>query len=180
MKMSKRTTVLFGLLIAGGLVAGCSTQTSGIGQQQAAQSQIEVQSNAAVGMPAITNFTEKKDLKMIYELRDKANLVTYMYTQALNGKWVYQGQAVGFPIPYSTEYTNPMMYDSNASNGNYAVILPQADPNGLYSSQNTQADWIMREGPHGLYPAYIEPNVYVTPVKIAANLCESWSLPKGY
>ena len=43
------------------------------------------QASTSVGMPAVRNFTEKRLLKMLYELRDNAKLVTYSYYVDLNG-----------------------------------------------------------------------------------------------
>src|SRR5579875_2699024 len=118
--MKKVIIAGFSLLMIVGLAGCAGDNLSSDQQQQQQQEQIDQQSNSAVGMPAITNFTEKKELKLIYELRDKANLTTYMYTQAMDGKWVYQGEAVGFPIPYSTEYTNPQ-YIADQYDAGYAI-----------------------------------------------------------
>lgn len=178
--MKKVAFTLLSSLSLLGLVAGCAGDTSTADQQQQQhQEQTDSQSNSEVGFPAITHFTEKKDLKMIYELRDNPKYVTYMYTKnEMDGKWVYQGTAIGYPIPYSTEFTNPQYIAKYATNVGVAV-LPQADPNGLFSSQNTKADWIMRDGPNGLYAEYIEPDTDVTPVKKPAYLCESYSVGPG-
>jgi hypothetical protein len=43
------------------------------------------EANRQVGMPGITNFTEKKLVRTLYELRDQ-NIVTYAYVPDLQGR----------------------------------------------------------------------------------------------
>lgn len=181
--MKKYVGVIAIICAVSALLVGC-TDAPPTADQTQSQQQAKLLNEATrqTAMPAITNFTERKELKTILEERDKANLITYLYTQnQMDGKWVYQGEAIGFPLPYSTEYTNPSYVANWRDQVGYA-ILPQADPNGLFSSQNTQADWIMAINPetNKPEPEYMEPNVVVKESKIPANLCESWSLPKGY
>lgn len=180
--MKKLIGITLTVGILGMALAGCSDVQSTADQQQTdKQEKILEEGTRQTGMPNITNFTERKELKTILEARDQANLITYMYTQnQMDGKWVYQGETIGFPLPYSTEYTNPQYITDHYESG-YA-ILPQADPNGLFSSQSTQADWIMAINPktNQPEPEYMEPNVVVKMSKIPAYLCEAWSLPKNY
>lgn len=122
------------------------------------------EASVTVGLPAIINFTEKKQLKAIYELRDQSNLVTYTYTLDLNGKRhkVCPSTSVGFGVPYSTEYTNPSRVD-NYFGQSGVVILPQADPNGLFSPGSAEATWVLCLNPttKELAPTYVEPSIEV-------------------
>ena len=73
------------------------------------QTEIAMQeSNRQVGMPAIINFQEKKNLKWIYELCDQEDLVCYAYLfnemQGTIGQ--YLGECIGYGIPYSTQFSN--------------------------------------------------------------------------
>lgn len=179
MKKLLMSILTVGILV--GVLAGCSEESSSDQKQTDQESKMLDEATKQTGMPNIVNFQERKQLKAILEARDQANLVTYMYTQnEMDGKWVYQGEAIGFPIPYATEYTNPS-YIANSYQSGYA-ILPQADPNGLFSSQSTSGDWIMAVNPKTGQPEpeYCEPNVVVKESKIPANLVEAWSLPQGY
>lgn len=56
-------------------------------QQAREQERLNRQSNQDVGMPAITNFQEKRILKNILELRDTA-IKTTTYTQDMNGRMI--------------------------------------------------------------------------------------------
>lgn len=143
-------------------LAGCDWPQSTDEKDRAQQEQLVKQGQEQTGLPAITNFREKKLLKMIYEMRDQANLQTYTYIVAeQTGKLVFLGRSVGYGIPASTEYTNPM----KEARESYA--LPQADPNGLFSPSSAEGTWVMMVGPKGdVLPVYIEPRVLVSPFKM--------------
>lgn len=181
MKKIIKSIVAVGVI--GMLLAGCSAQDDNSdAKQQNQQEKILKQATDQTGMPNITNFTERKMMKDILELRDKANLTTYVYTQnQMDGKWVYQGRAIGFGLPYGTEYTNPQKIADSSTQGGYA-ILPQADPNGLFSAQNANATWIMMINEKTNEPeiSYLEPNAYITQTKVRKELCEAYSLPTDY
>ena len=164
------------LLLCGTLINGCNTTPSSDSIQNAKQEQLNAQAVATVGMPAITNFTEKRQLKAVYELRDQANLVTYSYIEnemptvvkgktALGGKFTFLGVTRGYGIPYATEYTNPAQAQSYNDHG--VVALPQADPNGLYSPASADGTWLILQCPDGeMRPVYMEPKVAVYPYKL--------------
>ena len=130
--------------------------------QRNQQESILAAGTATVGMPAVTNFRERKLLKMIYELRDNSSYLTYSYLfSQMNGKYVFIGQTIGYPIPYATQFTNPMkrVYD--------AAVLPQADPNGLFSPSSAAGTWLVVVDPKGeAKPSYIEENVQCFPYKL--------------
>lgn len=183
--MMNNKKIIGSIMLAGaliGVLAGCNDQPSSDQVQSKKQEKILQEGTRQTGMPNITNFNQRKQLKGIYEEVDKADIITYLYTKNdMDGKYIYEGEALGFPIPYSTEYTNPSYISDSMSQGGYA-ILPQADPDGLFHSQSTQADWIMEINPADgkAYPTFMEPNVKDRLFKEPANMCEPWSLPKGY
>lgn len=147
------------LLTACDVPAETSTQA-----EKRQQEQLSKQAAVVVGMPAIINFTEKRQLKAILELRDSANLVTYTYTLDLNGKRhkVCPTTSSGFGIPYATQFTNPQMI-GYASSQVGVVTLPQADPNALFSPASADGTWILCLHPvtKELAPTYVEPRVVV-------------------
>ena len=157
----------------GGLVIGCDeTET-----EKTASKEALTQANATVGYPEITNFTEKRQLKEILELRDNPKLICYYYTKnTMTGKYVYQGMCKGFGIPYATSYTNPEEYYSNG------VTLPLAEPNGMYNQGlSTTATWVSHINDDGEQEVkYIEEEITVSQSKIDKRLCEEWSLPSNY
>jgi hypothetical protein len=176
--MRKKILVLgLSLVMVSGLLTGCEVD-EGRQQEKEYQSNLIKQANDTVGMPEITNFYEKKMAKEILELRDDSNLICYAYTvNEMNGKYVYLGRCMGYGLPYSTQYTCP---DSKIDG--YEITLPQADPNGLYSSDSTAATWLylINEETGKAQITYCEPNLVVSQAKISARLCEEWSLTKDY
>lgn len=137
------------------MLMGCGTRETASSKENNYTQDIMEQSSNAIGYPNVTNFFEKSQLKEIYELRDDPKLICYWYTKNdMTGKWIYQGECIGYGIPYTTQFTQPETMQRAALpvlslNGNdkgrneyFTEILPQADPNGLYSSASTSATWI--------------------------------------
>lgn len=124
------------------------------------QEQLSKEAVSQLGLPSIKNFTEKRFMKMILELRDQPNLINYAYLFAENsGQLIFIGKCVGYGIPYATQYTNPQIetYKGNTK--------PQADPNGLFSPASAEGTWLMLIDPQTNKPqvVYIEPKIIVTP-----------------
>ena len=133
-------------------------------RQQKATAVSLAEADRQIGMPAIKNFQERKLAKLIFELRDQEDLVTYAYLTSLDGKLVFLGKCIGYGLPYSVQFTNPQkIADSNVNYG-YA-ILPQADPNGLFMPDGLSATWLMMIDPktNKPRPVYVEPTVIVSP-----------------
>jgi len=140
---------------------GVNNPTSDQVQKQQ-QEALSSQSNSEVGMPAIANFQEKRILKDILERRDKV-IVTITYTQDMNGYLHKLCDSVGYGISAATQYTNPQRIAEANRQGGYA-ILPQADPNGLFSPSSAEGTWVMCKDPHSgrVEPIYSEPRLIVS------------------
>lgn len=140
------------------------------------QEELMSKANKAVGMPNITEFTEKKMAKMIWEMRDDSDLVTYSYISNMDGKFIYLGQSIGYGLPYSTQYTCPEQYEYNGT------TVPQADPNGLYSGDGLSSTWVMLvdETTGQSSPVYVEQELFVSTYKLPRRLCVEDSLPDNY
>lgn len=140
-------------------LAGCEESSDSV--QRVQQERILKEGSAQTGMPAISNFRERKLVKMLLEMRDQENLITYTYTYAEgSGKLSFFCQSVGYGIPYAIQYTNPQRYVYNGS----GAVLPQADPNGLFMPDSADATWVMCRSDKGeVKPVYVEPKVIVSP-----------------
>lgn len=189
--------ILFAVLacvIAITCLAGCQRETTSSRENVYTQDLMEQAANI-VGYPDIVNFFERAQVKEIYEMRDDPNLICYWYTKNdMTGKWIYQGTCIGYGIPYGTSITQTetmqraalpsigMSGEDRGYNDYYTEILPQAEPNGLYTNGlSTSATWILNTDSDGnIAPTYVESEITVTQVKIDARLCEDWSLPSGY
>lgn len=137
--------------------------------QQAKQTkQLLGEANRQIGMPNVKNFQQKKLMKMVYELCDKEDLICHAYIKSdYQGKLIYLGKCIGFGIPFSAQYTNPMKIGYKG-HGTGIVTLPQADPNGLYMPTSSSATWLMMIDPvtNKPRPVYLEPEIVVSPFKI--------------
>jgi hypothetical protein len=151
-------------------VSACEPTSDDIQRQQ--QERILMEGTSQVGMPAVKNFRERKLLKDIIELRDQTGLVTYTYLfSEMLGKFVYLGESIGYPIPYATQFTNPSKIAW--SSGSHSHVLPQADPNGLFSPASAEGTWVMMKDPHGgkVTPIYCEPKVITLQFKLPDSMC---------
>lgn len=168
----KKIITLIIIVVLALTLGGCSdsTQTSTEREKQQ-QELLSQQAVSQTGMPAIKNFREKKILKEIYELRDQEGLTTYTYIVAeQTGKLVFFGETIGYGIPAATQYTNPQKIAEYRHEVGYA-ILPQADPNGLYSPAAAEGTWVLMKDPNGntVKPVYVEPRIVVSPFKLNIN-----------
>jgi hypothetical protein len=147
-------------VFAGGTQEPTTDQKDRIQQEQMFQ-----EAQREVGLPAITNFQEKKLFKYLYELRDQAKVITYVYSEVmLTGKFRFIGRAIGFPIPYATQYSNPEKHIGYADSREYGYELPQAEPNGLFMPSSAAGTWVvlLEPGTQKPIPAYFEPNMTCT------------------
>lgn len=160
-------------------LSGCTSETARKDKEYSEKMKSQIAD--AIGYPELANFFEYSQLKEIYELRDDPKLVCYWYTKCeYTGKWVYEGQCIGYGIPYSASITSP---DTPLSNNNYeSSVISQAEPNGIYTNElSTSATWILTVDSDGkITPDYVEHTIRVTQNKIPAKKCEDWSLPNDY
>ena len=180
--MKKKMVILGICVVLVGMVfmlSGCgSSYNTEVNQERAYQTEQMAQSATEIGMPEITEFYEKKMAKEILEMRDDSSLICYAYSKNdMSGKYVYLGKCMGFGLPYSTQYTNPEQRLTG-----YESVIPQADPNGLYSPDGVSATWLMMidetTGERSI--SYNENDVIVQQTKIPARLVESFSLTADY
>jgi hypothetical protein len=150
-------------------LAACSQpqgQSADTIEKQATE-KVTAEAARSVGFPAITNFYEKRLLKEIYERRDQADLTTYAYVQGLDGRLSCLGQAIGYGVPYSTQFSNPVKaYWDHEFQGN-VPLLPQPEPNGLFTPDGLSATWLQLVAPNGdIHVVYVEPTIVVSPFQI--------------
>jgi hypothetical protein len=169
--MKKTTVLLFAVVLMLFLVlTGCESMGEDSDETLKKQTEQSMrEANAQIGMPSIVNFQERKLAKMIFELRDKEDLICYAYLKSdYTGELVFIGRCIGYGLPYSVQYTNPeKRMPASASNGG-TITMPQADPNGLFMPQELSATWLMLIDPETDEgrPVYIEPEIVVSPFKL--------------
>lgn len=132
-------------------------------RQTQAMDVIADQADRAVGMPAMSNFQQKRLVRDIYERTDRAT-TTYAYVQGLDGRLTCFGQGIGYGVPYGTRATPP---EDRYGMTEFAVAQPE--PNGLYLPDNAAATWWQMLNPETkkVEVVYLEPNMVITPFKLA-------------
>ena len=162
------TIVLLGCISL--LLSGCFEEDTSTKREREQTATLTAQASTQVGMPGITRFTEKRNLKMLYEMRDNPKLTTIAYIVDLNGKLHKVCDALGYGFPYATQFTNPQRdtyYGNNGPSSGSSVHfqMPQPEPNGLFMPNTADGTWVMCLNPETkeVQPVYIEPRVIVSP-----------------
>jgi hypothetical protein len=136
--------------------------------QEKETEELAAEAHRQLGMPDIINFTERRFMKQILELRDRET-TTHTYIIDYNGDLHYLCQSIGYGLPYSTQYTNPSRLERWGTSGGGAA-LPQPDPNGLFMPDGMAATWVLclDESDGDIDPLYIEPEILVSPFRLLA------------
>lgn len=146
------------------------------------QEQLLMEATRGVGMPAIKNFRERRMLKEILELRDQDGISTHTYLFASQlGCLLWLGNSVGYGIPYATQFTSPSkLVDAYPSSGHYvAMVIPQADPNGLFSPAAAEGTWVLLQdqATGKARPVMVEPRTITSPFRIRHAECPNVTKP---
>lgn len=166
------STIIIAILATVALTSCVPESTNADAQQERATAQLAAEANEQVGMPAISNFQERRFAKQILEMRDR-EIATHTYVNnALKGCLVYLGASVGYGLPYAVQFTNPERSEYHTNGG--TVTLPQPDPNGLFMPDSLSATWVL------LYdtktkktaPVYVEAEITVSPFRIKQAECK--------
>lgn len=147
---------------------GTSTSSSDKSMAQQMETLVK-EGERQTGMPGITNFTEKKMVKWLYELRDQPNYRTYTYIVTMTGKLIKICDGVGYGINASIQYSNPeKVYHERGPSGATAAFIPQAEPNGLFMPEGLAATYVMcvDEGSDDVKAVYVEPEIVVSPIEL--------------
>lgn len=162
-----------------------------VAQQQEVQQR---EAAAQVPPPSITNWNEKRMLKLIQEERDKPNLITWTYTKNMDGLYTFVCDSIGYGLPYDTRSNNPEHYEfvstttgpgwmsSSYTDGNGKRIwgefhlMPQAEPNGLHIPSGAHGTWnLCRDPATGkIGVTYQEEDVAVFPYKLPPQMVEGY------
>ncbi len=138
--------------------SGCQSADDKVSVQQ---EKMQSQATAQVGMPGITNFTEMKMIRHLYELRDQT-ISTYTYIPDMNGKLWHLCDSIGFGIPYATQFS------SSQKATEHSYPMPQSEPNGLFMPASADGTWVMCGSKGGTQPVYVEPRIIVSTIRLRA------------
>jgi hypothetical protein len=155
--------------------SGCDNKPTTDAKMSVTQETLYAEALREVGFPATPNHTQLKELKMIYELCDKNNLINYFYLKnEFTGKMIYIGKCLGYGIPYATQYSNPLRVAHSGETpyqGN--ITLPQPEPDFTFKPADARGTWVlMFDDNNQPQVTYWEPDVIVLPFKLPDYLCQ--------
>lgn len=180
MSRTKPFSILSTPIILATLMAVCNAcDQSDIKSSQAAKETKAVerqQSQYAKGqpIPAYDWSLERDLLIQLYGLRNQKAATHTVWRSDMG---VIEGDCAsyGFSLPYDTSLTNPSRalweeVDDGTGIGIASAVVGQAEPNGIFSSTNTSATWVMCVGTAGqLNPVYVEAKVTVYPGPVTVD-----------
>ena len=164
---------LFAFIALTGQDCNGGDQTQANREQAAQTGELLAESNRQVGMPGISNFTEKRLVRQLYELRDQQDLATHTYVVDFQGRLWHVCDSIGYGIPFSAQFSNP----ETPYRWQGVTSLPQPEPNGLWPPTSSSATWVVCASPTGNFePLYVESNITVSPYPLRS--VGTWALPQ--
>lgn len=140
------------------LLAGCTVDNSSLNENKAVNEQQKIFVNNQPA-PVFDWSLERHLLTQLYKARNEA-VNTHSAVRDLNGKVYFECDSIGFPIPANTQLTNPETDIYYISSSGTHMTMPQAEPNGLYSSPSTSGTFVFCLNDDGtVSPSYFEANV---------------------
>ncbi len=111
---------------------------------------------------------ERHLMTELYKARNNA-VATYSYVRnQYTGKILSSCPSIGFPISAGSQLTNPSVAEWHYGQGSASAVLPQPEPNGLFSPSTSRGTYVMCLNKDGkVEPRYYEEDVeaFVTPMR---------------
>lgn len=154
-------------LILGFLLLGLAACTQESIANDTAQVDKQQQQYAKVQpLPFYDWSQDRAAMIQIYNAKNEQRQTYAVITAQGTGAAIFACPSIGYPIPADTQLTNP---DQALGNSYQGSVVQQAEPNGLYSSTNTDATYVLCLRDDGkITPIYTEQKVtlFPFPVKI--------------
>lgn len=153
---------LFLVFLAGCAPADQVTQTE---KQQQGGGNLAIVQNQPV--PDLGGYSFERQIVIETYLARNNAIATYAYMISMDGKIIEICPSIGYPIPYSTQLTNPLKYEYT---GNGPAVLANPEPNSLYPPSDAAATLVQCVNPDGsVSPTYIEWYVLAFPYRIKSD-----------
>lgn len=162
--MKKILFALFVLMMF--ILTSCTfgSDTSAIEQSQQKEAINAIIQNQPI--PDLGGYSFERQIVIETYLARNNTIATYAYMISMDGKIIEICPSIGYPIPYSTQLSNPERVDSY----NYSITLPNPEPNGLYPPGDAAATLVQCVQPDGkVSPVYIEWYVLAFPYRIQSD-----------
>lgn len=127
-------------------------------------------------VPTLTYSMERQIVTETYLARNR-KMATWTYTRDMQGRITEICPSMGYPIPYSTQLTNPSQLattyantKTGASNHSIDGVIGNPEPTGLYPPAASEATLVSCVEPDGaVVPTYWEDRVFAMPYRIKAD-----------
>jgi hypothetical protein len=161
--MKRLIVILFVMTFVLSACGGTDTSTIERSQQQTAVNSI-IQNQP---IPDLGGYSFERQIVIETYLARNNTIATYAYMISMDGKIIEICPSIGYPIPYSTQLTNPLRalgdYNTNS-------VVANAEPNGLYPPGDAAATLVQCVQPDGsVSPVYIEWYVLAFPYRIQSD-----------
>ena len=123
----------------------------------------------------IYDYSIPRDIfQQIYDITTTKTVATYSVIESITGVTRYECPSIGYAIPADTQLTNPLQ--PAHSEWRESGIIEQAEPNGLFSSKNTDGTYVMCVDLKNseVYPVYTEHKVTTFPFIVDKNDKGQW------
>lgn len=162
----KKFLVLFVLVAI--LIVGCTpdgSQVSAIEQTQQTAGNVAIVQNQPI--PDLGGYSFERQIVIETYLARNNTIATWAYMFGATGQIIEICPSIGYPVPYSTQLTNPMRIEDRYEGD---VAIPNAEPNSLYPPSDAAATLVQCVQPDGsVSPVYIEWYVLAFPYRIASD-----------
>lgn len=148
------------------LLVACMPSVADVEQTQQQSGNMAIVNNQPI--PDLGGYSFERQIVIETYLARNNTIATYAYMISMDGKIIEICPSIGYPIPYSTQLTNPEKIEYNYSAPN---VIPNAEPNSLYPPSDAAATLVQCVNPDGsVSPVYIEWYVLAFPYQIASNV----------
>ena len=152
------------VLVLAFVLVACAPSVSRVEQQQQYTGNLAIVQNQPA--PDLGGYSFERQVLIETYLARNNTVSTFSYLFTFDGKIVEICASIGYPIPYSTQLTNPMKIDYGSS----YVVIPNAEPNSLYPPSSAAATLVQCVNSDGsVSPTYIEDNVMAFPYRIKSD-----------
>jgi len=150
---------IFVIFVLAFVLVACSPSINQVEREQQYAGNLAIVENQPV--PDLGGYSFERQIMIETYLARNNTISTFSYLFTFDGRIVEICASIGYPIPYSTQLTNPI----NSMNG-----APNAEPNSLYPPSSAAATLVQCVNSDGsVSPTYIEDNVMAFPYRIKSD-----------
>ncbi|MBI4023050.1 hypothetical protein HY375_02710 [Candidatus Berkelbacteria bacterium] len=163
--MKTRILRAFGLLLAALLLLGASN-CDNVNEREQKQVLEQQEVYGKVQPPPFFEWSLQRQLWIDFYVAQSKSVSTFSYiTSPMTGEVLFETPSQGFPLPADTQLTNPLQ--TAFQNRMESPVIEQPEPNGLFTSKNTDATILMAVNGDGtVSPIYTELKVTAFPFPV--------------